>query len=123
MVVVEWQYLLEDSELPFLFQLLQFLFECGKRKEAHVCVGEQEQMENFKAVVKGSTNIENILKCPRDCAITINMHLFVSYPTANKTNTRNKSTPPLFPSPNRNTYMQDPCLRNVRTVLTVTKLE
>lgn len=80
-------------------------------------------MGNSNSEVKGKTNIENILKCPRDYAITINKHPFVSYPTANKTSTRNKSTPPLFPSPKRNTYMQDLCLRNVRTVLTVTKLE
>lgn len=52
-------------------------------------------MGNSNAVLKGSTNIENILKCPRDWAITINKHLFFSYPTPNKTKTRNKSTPQL----------------------------
>lgn len=41
----------------------------------------------------------------------------------NKHKEQKHTSPPLFPSPNRNTYMQDLCLRNVRTVLTVTKLE
>lgn len=57
-VVLEWQSLLEESELPFLFQDFSFLFGCEETKAAHACVGEWAQMGNSKAALQGNTNIE-----------------------------------------------------------------